>query len=241
MRGSNPICCSRWISHWRRLLEMIAPRPAPTRPRAKRCGPLHSPCGAAEKRRSPRRARTRALQHLTSGRLFERSVAKRVRRGLGFRASQGTRSEAEGGVAGAPSLPTFLGAQESRSPAGAKSRRDLAVKQALDYRTGPAGSSPPQATPFLCVDKERKQRKRPWCPRPPLRYGAPAMLAPCDRAELAPLRWAQTGGPSQMLKRASTRASQAAVLLGVGTRELQDGAGAPCALRAFEGHRSCSR
>ena len=211
---------------------MTQARLAPTQPRAKRRGTLpHSPCGTAEKRRSPRRTRTRVLQHLTRAALFELSVAKRVRRGLGFRASQGTRSAAEGGVAGAPSLPTFLGVQESRSPAGAKSPPDRGSTQPLKYCADPAGISPPQATPFLCVDKERKQRKRPWCPRPPLRYGAPAMLVPCSRAELAALRSAQTCGASQMLKRAA-RASQDTVLLGGGTRELPCGADAPCALRA---------
>jgi len=74
-----------------------------------------SPCAAAEKRRSPGRERSE-LQRLTSRRLFERSVAKRVRRGPGFRASQGTRRAAE---PGAVSLLTFLGVQESESPAGA--------------------------------------------------------------------------------------------------------------------------
>ena len=206
------------------------------------------PCEAAEKHRSQRRARTRALQHLTRAALFEQSVAPRVRRGLGFRASQGTWSEAEGGVAGAPSLPTFLGAQESRSPAGANSPLGLCASPAFALNHNRAGicfaaplaRTPPQATPILCVDKARKQSsrraakpKRPWCLRPPLRSRPPAMLAPCDQAELASLRSAQTSGLSQMLKRANTRASQGAVLLGVGTRELQyNGAGAPFALRA---------
>ena len=87
-----------------------------------------------------------------------------------------------------------------------------------------AGISPPRATPFLCVDKERKQSsrraakpKRPRCLRPSLRCGAPAMLAPCDLAELATLRSAQTGGESQRLKRAVTRAPQGPVLLGEAT------------------------
>ena len=57
------------------------------------------------------------------------------------------------------------------------------------------------------------------------------MLAPCDLAELAALRSAQTGGESQLLKRAGTRASQVAVLLGEATGEKR-GALAPCALRA---------
>ena len=185
-----------------------------------------SPCGTAEKRRSPRRVRS-THQLLTRAALSELSVAKRVRRGLGLRASQGTWSEAEGGRAGAASLPTFLGVQvhevrrsQSRSPAGAKSPLGLRRSPALAPNHDRAGSSPRRATPFLCVDKERKQRKRPWCLRPPLRCGFPAMLTPCSRAELASLRSAQTGGASQMSRRA-TRASQGAVLLGEGTREHQ--------------------
>ena len=77
-----------------------------------------SPCEAAEKRRNPRRVRS-THQLLTRAALFERSVAKRVRRGLGFRASQRTRSAAEGGGAGALSLLPFLCVQERESPAGA--------------------------------------------------------------------------------------------------------------------------
>jgi len=55
--------------------------------------------GAAEKRRAPGRARTRALRDLTCGRLSERrerSERSEFGHGPGDRASQGTRSEAKG-------------------------------------------------------------------------------------------------------------------------------------------------
>jgi hypothetical protein len=51
----------------------------------------------------------------------ERSERREFCAGLGLRASQGTPSEARGDGTGATSLPTFLFAQESRSPARANS------------------------------------------------------------------------------------------------------------------------
>ena len=59
------------------------------------------------------------------------------------------------------------------------------------------------------------------------------MLAPCDLAELATLRSAQTGGESQLLKRVSTRASQVAVLLGEATGEREHTACDRCAGGSF--------
>ena len=58
----------------------------------------------------------------------------------------------------------------------------------------------------LSLCRQRKEAKKTTPVSSPLEYeGCPAMLAPCDLAELAALRSAQTGGESQMWKRASAR------------------------------------
>jgi hypothetical protein len=73
-------------------------------------------------------ARVSAHQQLTSGRLSERS-SQRPRSEFDptrkDRAAQGSPRAARAESAGVASLPTFLSIQESRSPAGAKSRRGL--------------------------------------------------------------------------------------------------------------------
>jgi hypothetical protein len=73
-------------------------------------------------RREAQQPRARAQRASTSDfvRLSERSVAKRVPHEPWVASIAGNPDR--GGFAGAPSLPTFLCAQESRSPAGANSR-----------------------------------------------------------------------------------------------------------------------
>ncbi len=91
-----------------------------------------SPSEPAEKRRALR-PRAKLASSSDSAQLFEQSVAARVLRGgLKDRASQGTplRSKGAGG-SGALSLPTFLCAQESRSPAGANSPLGSGAKPQL--------------------------------------------------------------------------------------------------------------
>ena len=87
------------------------------------------PSEPAEKRRALR-PRAQLASRTDSTQLFEQSVAARVLRGgLKDRASQGSplRSKGPGG-SGAVSLVTFLGVQESDSPAGAKSPLGLGSK-----------------------------------------------------------------------------------------------------------------
>jgi len=86
---------------------------------------LH-PLSTAEVRKS-RSPRAQHASRTDLRRLFEQSVAARVRRGASGLSFLGN---PEGAVrSGALSLPTFLCAQESRSPAGANSRRGLPAKQ----------------------------------------------------------------------------------------------------------------
>jgi hypothetical protein len=92
---------------------------AATRARRPVVGVRLPPLSTAEERKS-RSPRAKLASSTDSRRLFEQSVATRVRRGASGLSGLGNPAGAV--RPGAPSLPTFLCAQESRSPAGAKSR-----------------------------------------------------------------------------------------------------------------------
>jgi hypothetical protein len=78
---------------------------------------LGLPFGGAEKRRSPGRVRS-TLQRLTSGPLFEQSVAARVGPGPGLRASQGTPQRSEGATEQGSFFAYFLSTQKVSRPPG---------------------------------------------------------------------------------------------------------------------------
>ena len=110
----------------RRFRRGVKEQPTPQQPIAKPEGRPHRgisrpPLSPAEQRkiRSPR---AQLASRTDSRRLFEQSVAARVRRGASDLVLLG--NPAGAGRSGVVSLPTFLSTQESRSPARANSGHD---------------------------------------------------------------------------------------------------------------------
>ena len=117
-----------------RLLQRGTPKqPTPQQPtarpgsRSRRGIPL-PPLSTAGKRKA-RSPRAQLASRTDSRRLFEQSVAARVRRGASGLAFLGDPEGA--GRSGVVSLPTFLSTQESRSPAGANSRHGTCHQPAV--------------------------------------------------------------------------------------------------------------
>ncbi len=123
-------CASRLLQRGTPSSQQPTARPASRLTPAVR----YAPFSTAEQRRGLR-ACAKRTSRTDFARLSERSVAKRVPREPA-RPEQRREPEAQrrAGGSGAASLVTFLGAQESDSPAGAKSPLGLRTKQACRTR-----------------------------------------------------------------------------------------------------------